>query len=250
MILMYHHVSPDAEVDRIRLGGDGWSFHHTPNQIERHINRLKSNGFQFVSFDQYLSDLLKYGHEPKGCATITFDDGWIDNFIYAAPLLNMHSISGLFFVNTLHLADNLQNKARMNIDHLIELISQGHDIGSHTVSHSILTHLNTEKILYELQESKQFLEKSLRKKIDFFAYPGGAFNSHVSNLVREVGYRCACTVIGPGKNSRESQFNLFRDTFSNNVFSIRDTIISSPNLRKIMYYSSNRKMKFKIIDQK
>jgi hypothetical protein len=49
------------------------------------------------------------------------------------------------------------------------------------------------EIKYQLEESKNVLEKSLKNPVQFFAPPGGRLNSEVISIAKSVGYCGICT---------------------------------------------------------
>ena len=65
-------------------------------------------------------------------------------------------------------------------------------VGSHTLSHPILTTLSGEEIESEILESRTCLEQRLQRKIDFFCYPNGAYDKRAYQLVQNA-YRAAVT---------------------------------------------------------
>ncbi len=65
-------------------------------------------------------------------------------------------------------------------------------IGSHTMTHSILTSLSNDEVDFELQSSKKILEERLQRSIDFFCYPNGSYNENIYSAVKKV-YRAAVT---------------------------------------------------------
>ena len=65
-------------------------------------------------------------------------------------------------------------------------------LGSHTLSHPILTTLNTEEIELEILESRRCLEQRLQRNVDFFCYPNGAYDKRAYQLVQKT-YRAAVT---------------------------------------------------------
>lgn len=68
------------------------------------------------------------------------------------------------------------------------------EIGSHTVSHPVLSRLPVVDQKFELSESKQFLEEVLHRPIDGFAYPYGGKNDYSADTVqcvKEAGYKWA-----------------------------------------------------------
>lgn len=65
-------------------------------------------------------------------------------------------------------------------------------VGSHTLSHPILTTLNAGEIESEILESRRCLEDRLERKVDFFCYPNGAYDKRAYQLVQKT-YRAAVT---------------------------------------------------------
>jgi peptidoglycan/xylan/chitin deacetylase (PgdA/CDA1 family) len=77
----------------------------------------------------------------------------------------------------------------LNWDQIMKM--EGIDFGSHGLSHSIMTLLNSEQIRRELCESKRIIEEKLGTEAISFAYPNGNFNSEIKAMVREARYKCA-----------------------------------------------------------
>jgi peptidoglycan/xylan/chitin deacetylase (PgdA/CDA1 family) len=65
-------------------------------------------------------------------------------------------------------------------------------IGSHTMTHPILTTLSTDAINSELRESRLCLEQKFGHAIDFFCYPNGSYDARVYDAVKN-NYRAAVT---------------------------------------------------------
>jgi len=78
-------------------------------------------------------------------------------------------------------------------DEVRELDAEGIEIGSHTVSHPILTQIDNQQLRYELHESKLHLEARLHRNVDLFCYPNGDCNEEIAREVKRAGYRCAVT---------------------------------------------------------
>lgn len=64
-------------------------------------------------------------------------------------------------------------------------------IGSHTVTHPILTTCSDDTAAFEITESRKILQNWLSADIPYFAYPNGAFNQREINLLQHAGYRMA-----------------------------------------------------------
>ncbi|HEY7912693.1 MAG TPA: polysaccharide deacetylase family protein [Blastocatellia bacterium] len=87
--------------------------------------------------------------------------------------------------------------ASITWDEAREMDSNGVEIGSHTVTHPILTNIPLRRLRHELNESRARLESELARKVDLFCYPNGNFNLEVRGEVERAGYSCAVTSI-PG----------------------------------------------------
>ncbi|UCE58139.1 MAG: polysaccharide deacetylase family protein [Phycisphaerales bacterium] len=78
-------------------------------------------------------------------------------------------------------------------DELAKLADEGHEIGSHTRSHPILTQSTPSELADELAGSKNDLESILARKIVSCCYPNGDHNHTVIEATREAGYKYAVT---------------------------------------------------------
>jgi peptidoglycan/xylan/chitin deacetylase (PgdA/CDA1 family)/glycosyltransferase involved in cell wall biosynthesis len=99
---------------------------------------------------------------------------------------------------------------RLSWKELGELRSHGFAIGSHTVSHALLTSLPAGEVAEELERSKSQLEERLGTAVAAFAYPNGDWNSEVRQSVERAGYRCAFTVEAGGNDHLTDRFLLRR----------------------------------------
>lgn len=84
----------------------------------------------------------------------------------------------------------------MTAEEVLRLASGGLvEVGSHTVTHPVLSELSTAAQRQEIQESKSQLEEMLGHPVRSFAYPFGAHTEETASLVAEAGYDCACTTV-------------------------------------------------------
>jgi peptidoglycan/xylan/chitin deacetylase (PgdA/CDA1 family) len=140
---------------------------------------------------------------PARPVVITFDDGYADNFLHAHPAMARCGFVGVFFVPTQFLQEPPTSEHpddhSMRWIHLEELLTAGHEIGSHSVTHRRLASLSLEDVQREVGDSKRMLEQQLRRPITSFCYPSGDYNARVKQAVAASGYLAACTV-EPGAN--------------------------------------------------
>jgi len=93
--------------------------------------------------------------------------------------------------------------------HAHEMMNNGIEIGSHTVTHPILTKVDDAHLFREMVESKLKLETILAKKVNLFCYPNGGFNARIISAAEQSGYLCAVTT-QPGFNDSRCQPLAFR----------------------------------------
>ena len=84
---------------------------------------------------------------------------------------------------------------------LREMETAGLEIGSHTLTHPILTKVNQNRLDRELNESRSRLEFMLGHRVEQFCYPNGAYDARVDQAVAAAGYRCVVTT-KRGMNNR------------------------------------------------
>ena len=66
------------------------------------------------------------------------------------------------------------------------MFENGMDIGSHTVSHPILSTIEHEQLKFELEQSKQRIEEIISDEVVSIAYPVGQRESISSQVEREA----------------------------------------------------------------
>ena len=69
-------------------------------------------------------------------------------------------------------------------------------VGSHSMSHPILSKTDPERVKFEVVESRRVLEKRLERPIKYFCYPDGAYDDSVVNLVRQEYLAAVTTEAG------------------------------------------------------
>lgn len=120
---------------------------------------------------------------------VTFDDGHGSQFCHALPILEKHSVPGVFFVT----AGWVGREHYMSWGNLREMHRRGYRIESHGWAHKMLTDCTREELQEELQRSKAFLEDGLGDAVDAISCPGGACSPAVVEACAKAGYRTVYT---------------------------------------------------------
>lgn len=245
----------------------------TAELFEQHVE-FYNQAFTVISIEQLIEKIAKDEPIDKKYVVITFDDGYIDNYSVAFPILKKHSTPAAFYiateyldelhipwwdeiawlvrhskVNTIQLKswnkavdistgtivekvrsvlrvvkqeqertmedkiaelvvvcqcnmpDDLRNTPLfINWEQAKEMSDNGMHIGSHTLSHNILSHLSAEDQAHEITHSKAKIEAFLKKEVTSLAYPVGgksAFTQTTQMLAKEANYKLAFSFI-PG----------------------------------------------------
>ncbi|MFT5294376.1 MAG: peptidoglycan/xylan/chitin deacetylase (PgdA/CDA1 family) [Colwellia sp.] len=87
-------------------------------------------------------------------------------------------------------------------DNLKEMVQQGLSVGSHTLTHPILTSLEQHELEVELRESKQDIEDKLGINVPGFCYPNGMeadVSEDIERTINRVGYDYALIAFCPEK---------------------------------------------------
>jgi len=126
---------------------------------------------------------------PKVMLTTSWDDGHpLD--MRVAEILRRHGLYGTFYTPLRPVYGGLLSGAQMG-----ELMQMGMEIGSHTVTHPILTELDNAALDREMIDSRRGLEDMLGVDITSFCYPKGRFNRRVSQRAAAAGYRVRRTTV-------------------------------------------------------
>lgn len=122
-------------------------------------------------------------YQPVGfdrpIVSLTFDDSWEDNFSSALPVLNQYGFRSTQYYATA----NIQSKPTEQFK-IAEFVKSGHEIGSHSVTHSDLTTLSSTALTKELRDSKAYLETFAGAgNVKSFATPYGSYNAKVTTAI-------------------------------------------------------------------
>jgi peptidoglycan/xylan/chitin deacetylase (PgdA/CDA1 family) len=148
---------------------------------------------------------------------VTFDDGFRNQLVNAAPLLAEHGFRACFFLVTgLLSADpreaELFCRERLHLPRPVEpmtwddaaaLLGLGHEVGSHTRGHPELTALDAAELDNELRASRVELERRLGASVAHVSAPYGdahRFSPAVSDAARRAGY-ASCATARRGLNT-------------------------------------------------
>ncbi|WP_097025624.1 polysaccharide deacetylase family protein [Clostridium peptidivorans] len=178
-VLMYHSINVKSTNNLII----------TPQEFDKQIKWLKDNGFTPLFLDEVYSMLTTGKDIPLKPVALTFDDGYVDNYTEAYPILKKYNFKATIFLIT----DSIGQHSVLNEEQIREMYANNIDFQSHTASHHELNVLPYQKQLDELVRSKEALSKLLNKNIDCICYPVGRYNADTIKAAKTAGYKIGFT---------------------------------------------------------
>ena len=193
-ILMYHSIQTVTKSTVMR------SLHVSPKRFRLQMLLLKIMGYKGLS----LRELRPYleGKRTGKVVGISFDDGYQNNLINAAPILKKYNFSATCYLvsqrigtsNTWDLDKNITQRPLMNQSEIKEWLNLGLDIGAHTQTHPLLDELTEKQSQEEIFNCKADLEQIFKVPIQDFCYPFGRFNEPLVSMIKEAGYITATSM--------------------------------------------------------
>ena len=165
---------------------------HT-DQFEHQMQYLAENGYHTITPAEMIDSWENGTELPPNPIIITFDDGYLDNYRNAFPILEKYHLKATIFLISDYVstypnyltweeAQEMQDSGLINFE-------------SHTLSHVELTEAGSrEDVIHQLRDSREALEYHLKKPVRFIAYPCGSYDEEVEQLTKDTGYRGAFTV--------------------------------------------------------
>jgi peptidoglycan/xylan/chitin deacetylase (PgdA/CDA1 family) len=210
-VLMYHHVNPRGKFINV-----------TPEKFEAHMRYLNRHGFTALHTDELLAILNGQKMPPKKPVMITFDDGWLDNWIFAFPALKKYGMKAVIFVITSLIPEKGRrqrsdegevagfpkhtecermiesgsaSEVMISWEEIREMTETGLiEIQSHTHTHRRYDKLYTdpeerrEVLMKELKTSKEIIEEKLDIPCNAICWPWGKYNSDYVKVAQSSGF--------------------------------------------------------------
>ena len=172
-ILTYHSIGDHVPLDKMGI------YNLTKNKFYTQMKYLHDNNIKISPLSEF-SNL-----------SITFDDGFLNNYLTAFPILNNFNFPFTIFITPKF----IDNYLYLNRSQLKELSTFPNvTIGAHGFTHRHLGHLNYKETYEELINSKKWIENLIGKEVNHFSYPFGSYNNDTMTLLRENNYLSSCTV--------------------------------------------------------
>lgn len=222
-VLMYHHVSPSPGMITT-----------SPENFESQIAGLAKHGYRSLTTSAFAEFMAGKPVPPKSIL-ITFDDGYLDNWVYAHPVLERYRMTATLFIITgligegpvrphagqssvlpetpthklskEYMFSNEPDRVMLRWSEVQAMRASGtFEFHSHTHTHTrwdLLCHTAAEKcqrMQDELAQSRASLHNHLGSVSDHFCWPQGYEDEDYLRLAREAGFRHLYTTDAYGQN--------------------------------------------------
>ena len=249
-VLMYHHVNPHR--------GDTVTV--TPEVFEKQMRHLDESGYRTLKIDELLSYIAGGVMIKEKAVVVTFDDGWLDNYLFAAPVLKRYRINATIFIITDRIEQASAHTSSLPDDipthnESKELIRQGEgwrvslnwrlieELGetglfefySHTKSHRKCSLLSEAELMEELKDSQQIIEERLGRPCPYLCWPYGEYSTTAAEIARDAGYRALFTTLHGVVTVGSDPFAIKRIVVKDKVgwFRKRMTVYTTPLLSSL-----------------
>lgn len=238
-VLMHHHVSPTPGMITV-----------SPENFESQIAWLAREGWTAIGLDD-LSGFMAGQPVPQKSVVITFDDGYLDNWVYAHPILQRYGMRAVLFQVTgwthdgplrphagqgqalpeipeHHACENMAlaghgDPVIARWSELQAMVAAGtFEIHSHTHTHTRWDKLNLsvterrDKLGADLDLSCQALRANMGSVSSHLCWPQGYFDPDYVEVARAAGFDHLYTTHAYGRNLRHGDpLHIYRFAVSN-----------------------------------
>ncbi|SAK48264.1 polysaccharide deacetylase family protein [Caballeronia temeraria] len=212
-VLMYHHVSTSPGMITV-----------TPDNFAAQMDYLASAGYRTIGAAQ-LAAFLGGEDVPAKSIVITFDDGYLDNWVHAHPVLERHHFTALCFLVSSwpgegavrpnaadassklpHLLDHHAGERAIENGKADDVILRWSEIEamreagtfefhSHTHSHvrwdrvSVSTDEKRKALQHDLSAARAVLRTRLGEASDHLCWPQGYYDDDYREVALNAGFR-------------------------------------------------------------
>lgn len=179
LVSNYHRLYSS---DTLRTEFNDGVYEYTDKIFKHHLKNIIKN-YDVIS-ERDLLDISIDGRIPKRCAVITFDDGYIDNYTLAFPILKSLKLPAFFFIPT----DAIENR-----------VLGWWDIISYLIKKSKKKDLvvGEKKIPLENEKQKKYAVAYFIDKMKTTPYEKN------KNLLETLSYTCGVDIPSTEKQSRQ-----------------------------------------------
>ncbi len=191
-MLMYHRIGDPAPGARL----PGLSVR--TRDFAAQLALLKSKGWSAITAGQLGAAMAAGTPVPPRTFVISFDDGRIDNWTTAFPILRLDGFRATFFIP----AGLTEQRSRIDYRELAAMARAGDEIANHSMTHRDLggAGVTASVLASEITAAGQRIQAALAAygvltTVTTFAYPYGTVTRAAEALLARDGYTLAVTTV-------------------------------------------------------
>jgi len=161
-----------------------------PGVFTKHIRFLRSNGIKFLGPEEFF--------EADSGVLLTFDDGFIDLYKFAFPVLTEGNVPALMFVVSGYAGRKNQwdvnigkSFTHLSWSRIKEMHKYGISIGSHSHLHPDYSRSPVDVVEKDMETSLNIISDKIGEKVKYLSYPFGRIRKKEWKLAEEAGYEKA-----------------------------------------------------------
>jgi len=196
-VLMYHSIKSD-ELYALLPSANPMII--SESAFREQMRYLYENNFTPLTSAQLMDFLFYFGELPENPVVLTFDDGYLDNYLFAAPIMREFGMSGMMFLITAEIPESTPQMViyptpLMSWNELLA-VTDVFELGSHT--HDMHRFVGGSAILETASEAeiRADLRRSFEEPLTLltgFVYPYGRYSNAAIAALQAEGVRFAFT---------------------------------------------------------
>lgn len=202
-VLCYHDIMTKNQMQI--LSEDEKKFVIDEKKFNLQMKWLKILGYKTLTLDEF-NDWKKGKIElPRKSILITFDDGRLNVYKYAMPILKKYQLNACIFTIGSEVNNNKETSDYMTKD-IINLCKSEYP-NIEFACHSYDLHKKGRVASKNIEELKQDLEEyqKVMGKTEYFAYPYGDYTEEMILALKEKKYKLAFVYAEPKRATRKSE---------------------------------------------
>jgi peptidoglycan/xylan/chitin deacetylase (PgdA/CDA1 family) len=174
-------------------------------QFKAQMKMLADSGYHTILPDQLYAYMTTGAKLPSKPVMLTFDDTDLDQFTVARPTMEQYGFKAVYFIMTVSLGrPRYMSKAQVK-----QLSDEGNVIGSHTWDHHNVKKYQGEDWVTQIEKPTKTLEEITGKKINYFAYPFGLWNTQAFPELKKRGFVAAFS-LAEKRDQQDPMFTIRR----------------------------------------
>jgi len=200
-ILVYHHIYPDGYSELTRTSDNKATGVISESDFIQQMDHIKSRGWQAVSTTRLVDWIDGLDDIPRKSFVIHFDNGWLDAWTTAKPIMEKFGFTATCFVisegteaategksATVYTStEGAVQKPFITWNHAEAMLDLGWEIGAHSAVHPKFADLHASEgdrgVIREVERSNDVFNRRLGFVPPHFAYPSGSRNDRTDVLL-------------------------------------------------------------------